>query len=93
MVSLLFGILHLIPFIASSWVFTHVWFWFVVPFGVPAIGIAHAAGIILTFRFMCFKPKPDARKLTREQQEEELLLACLVPIIGGAVACIIHFFM
>jgi hypothetical protein len=39
--------------ILSGFCFTKIWLWFIVPLGVPEIGIAHAIGLMIFIS--CFK--------------------------------------
>lgn len=48
--GLLIVLCVVVPLIAilNGFVFTQLWGWFVVPFGVPQIGIAHGLGLMTT---------------------------------------------
>lgn len=38
-------LLSVLQIVYTGWVITKLWLWFMVPLGVPAIGIAHAIGL------------------------------------------------
>lgn len=88
--------LLMVPF-AMAWrgyVLSLVWAWFVMPLGVPAIGIAHAIGLSMTIAVFA--------KQERETKEEKSFLvlvvrmvmkAVLVPLVVLAFAAIVHEFM
>lgn len=43
------GLLYVVALIVlRAWCITKMWLWFVVPLGVPAIGIAGAIGLVMT---------------------------------------------
>ncbi len=47
----------LLPF-ARAFVFQHLWLWFAVPLGLPALGFWHAAGLTLLLGMACLRLLP-----------------------------------
>lgn len=41
--------------ILRGWVLTKLWFWFVVPFGAPFLGLAHGIGISLICGYLTYQ--------------------------------------
>lgn len=41
----------------GAWAFSTLWSWFIVPIGVPAIGYAHAYGLMIVASFLKMRPK------------------------------------
>jgi hypothetical protein len=76
-----------------------LWLWFIVPLGVPAIGLVHAMGIMLIKGFMM------AKYLPKDQEEDEepatkigklkgsLVFTYTMPIIALGVGYIFQSFM
>jgi hypothetical protein len=58
MIKLALGILkmflNIISSIAMGFTFSYYWAWFLVPLGLPAIGLAHAIGIAMTTSVLFF---------------------------------------
>lgn len=49
--------------VLRGWVLSYLWFWFLVPLGVPSIGVAHAMGLsLLVSLFTAGASSKDADK-------------------------------
>lgn len=70
--------------ILSSFVFSTLWSWFVVSFGLPEISIAHAFGLMLMLT-MYNKSKVDKTELTFEKFAEPIV-RCFVILLLGYIA-------
>jgi hypothetical protein len=55
--------------IVDGWALSTLWGWFIVPLGVPAIGIAHAFGISCTVSL--FRSRFSTRKKEQEREIDE----------------------
>lgn len=64
-----------------GFVMTRVWLWFVTPFGVEPIGIAHAIGLVLTIRVLM---APAYRKPAEEMTLNNEVRDFVFGLIGGA---------
>lgn len=56
----------------GAWAFQTLFAWFLVPLGLPAIGMAHAYGLMLVASFLKMKPKDldlDENKKTKTTAE------------------------
>lgn len=60
-----------IPFsiVWSAFVASHLWLWFVVPLGAPAISLAHAAGLMTIKGFIFAKIAKDEKTDTDENRK------------------------
>jgi len=74
--------------IFSGFVTAELWGWFVVPLGVPAIGIAHALGLRLVVHVATFTYAEDKRG-----QGERLANAIVLPLFAWAFGAIYHAFL
>lgn len=82
--------------VMSGWVLSVMWGWFVVPFGVPPIGIAWAIGISLVVGYMTYQS--DAVVKTDDEDRVQTVvnlvaLAVLRPLLALAIGAIVHAFM
>ena len=66
--------------ILRGWTISILWEWFVVPFGLPVLGIAHAIGIAILVSLLTHPY--DAKKDDRETQD------ATVQIITQAITCL-----
>jgi hypothetical protein len=72
----------------NGWAISVMWAWFIVPFGLPQIGIAHAAGIsALAGLFKSSAPKNDDDFITVAGK------AIFFPLFILFFGWIIHLFM
>ena len=65
----------------NSWILSVLWGWFVVPLGIPAIGVAHAFGLFILVKLF------HNRRLTRDEEvnEDFIVKQVLFNLFGGAV--------
>ncbi len=70
-----------VVFFADGVCFSSLWGWFLVPFGLPKIGVAHAFGLILTKKLL-FGLNGDATPLKKGQLIRILLLKITTLVIG-----------
>lgn len=66
-----------------------LWGWFVVPFGVPPIGIAWAIGLSVLMAMLTKEPPGDSSKTANEKLGRTIMFL-LLSLFVGAVA---HLFM
>ena len=86
----IFVILIGIPFaILNGWVLSWLWLWFLVPFGLPAIGLVHAIGVSTVVGFMTkqYVPNKDGHA------GEAYTFMILFPLASLAIGYIVHSFM
>lgn len=71
-----------------------MWMWFIAPLGPPAIGIAHAIGVMTVFGFLTARNTND---INRKKTRYELLVRAIAGIIAAllfwGIAAIVHLFM
>lgn len=59
-VKLLIWLLALAPaMLLRAWAFVTLWVWFVIPFGLPAVGYAHALGLSLFVSWLVHQTPPQ----------------------------------
>lgn len=88
LIGLLAGVLATL----QGFVLVHLWAWFLVPLGLPPIGIAHAIGIALIAGMLA----PRARD-SKEKEEKKKLVVNLDPFLSPLLfllfGYIVHLFM
>jgi len=82
------GLIALIPFsiMYNGFVLSYLWTWFLVPLGLPAIGIAHSIGIMSIKGFMFAKYV----KANSEDTITNLVFAVLAPTTSLGFGYMIH---
>jgi hypothetical protein len=63
----------------GGWAVTMLWFWFLTPFGLPEISLAHGFGLALTARFLVQSQGRKSEKAGLEKAVESLVFALVVP--------------
>ena len=63
---------------------SHLWIWFIAPFGLPAIGIAHACGLTLIASFLRGH-RPEKKSITADM----LCRASFIGLCGPLFALLI----
>ena len=76
----------------KAFVLTIIWGWFIVPLGVPAIGVLHAYGLLLFTSLVTFSVTRH-KELETIDFTERLMFGALYPAIALAVAGVLNFFM
>ena len=88
-----------VPFaiILNAWVLTNLWTWFIVPLGVPAIGIAWAAGIVCISAYLTKEISASDKGKTGVEAIEVVIKHWIImfakPITALIVGWIFHSFM
>ena len=83
----------LVPFsILSGWALSWLWLWFLVPLGVPAIGLAHSIGIVSLVSFLTKQYNPTSND-TSEEKYGKLAYAVMSPFLALGIGYIVHSFM
>ena len=82
----------------NAYTMSYLWLWFIVPLGVPAIGMANAMGIMLVKGFLMakYEPKTDTAATTEEKIEKfkaHLYFSITMPLAGLGVGYIFQSFM
>lgn len=72
----------------GGWVITKLWGWYVVPFGIPQISLAHAIGLnyLITYLTACYHK--ESRTLT-----ERIIIPIATPLIFLLMGWIVSLFM
>jgi hypothetical protein len=95
--ALIFSILTTIfSIFLNAYAFAYLWFWFIVPLGVPVIGMAQALGIIAIRGFLFYGyalDKGDETKSATERMWTKTYLRLSVPLVSLAFGYIYHSFM
>jgi len=90
LIAIMFMLIIIIPIgLYRGWVLTILWMWFIVPLGVPEIGIAHAWGISMIIGML------TATHIYKEDKNPVKSFTNLIfaPLILLAFAYVIHSFM
>lgn len=70
-----------------------LWFWFIVPFGAPAIGMAHAFGLLLLKHGLARSRAPKSKESSDREKLEEVLAMLsfdgLLLLLGFAAKCLL----
>jgi hypothetical protein len=89
-VSTIFGVF------LNAYAFAYLWLWFIVPLGVPVIGMAHALGIIAIRGFLFYGYALDKHE-SAASATEKLWTATAkrltVPLVSLTFGYIFHSFM
>lgn len=72
----------------SGWVITKLWEWYVVPFEIPQITIAHAVGLDLLISYLTMHYTNTQRTLT-----ERVMISIGTPLVFLLLGCIVNQFM
>ena len=72
-----------------GWVLSVLWGWFLVPLGIPAIGISHALGVNLIVTYLIYQ-YPNFRS---EPNLKESLTYIFIPFAALGIGWVFHFFM
>jgi ABC-type Mn2+/Zn2+ transport system permease subunit len=70
---------------------TWLWFWFLVPFGLPVIGILQTMGVSIALRFLIIPAKPE--KSDEKDVTEKVIFAIAYPLVALGFGWLIHSFM
>ena len=74
--------------VMRAWVLTILWGWFIVPFGLPALGIAWAIGIAATISIFTAKPVKS-----EEGDNSSLAFAIVQPLMALLIGFVAHSFL
>lgn len=86
--KILFYLLLVIPsMVWSGFVMQLMWAWFVVPLGVPAIGIAHALGLRLLAEWMTYQDRDLSDK---NDLLESAIKSFLIPLLMLGLGAAVH---
>lgn len=86
-------LLALVPWalIAWGWALQLMWMWFLVPLGIPALGLAHAIGIRGLVQIAAYSQISSARR--EVSAAEAVTHALLIPPLAVGVAWCVKAFM
>lgn len=79
----------------EGFVLTHLWRWFAMPFGLPAIALWHAAGLSALLTLLTFPGSaPLAKDLTTTDKVAHVIaLGYFRPLFALGVGAFIHWMM
>lgn len=81
--ALFLGLALTLPFAAwSGFAVSHLWKWFVVPLGLPAISIFHAAGLTLIATVMTGIPDVNSGRTAWEGLANSVLRGLFIPTLA-----------
>lgn len=78
--------------IYQGFILSIVWVWFMVPFGLPAIGIAWAIGLTIVVRLITHTNRAEPEE-EKSKKTARLVGAMLAPLCALGVAYIAHLYM
>lgn len=84
-------VLVFLEFLLKGWVLSVMWLWFMVPFGLPAIGIAWSVGVAMIVGVMA--KQTDYKQDDRPTDWDKVVIAYIVPFVILGIAWIVHQFM
>ena len=88
------AVLLFVAILCSSFALSGLWALFVVPLGLPAIGMAHAYGLSLLISMFRLKPKKDGEHgLTYQGFVENVLLICVISFVALGFGHLAAIFM
>lgn len=61
-------VLTILSIFVGAWAFSTLFGWFLVPLGLPAIGYAHAYGLMIVASFLKMRPKDFDTSDTKERK-------------------------
>lgn len=70
-------------YVLDGWVLSTLWEWFVVPLGLPSIGIPHAVGLLAIASLML--SRKASRKAEYDTKERQLIELCVTSVIHTAI--------
>ena len=92
------GVLILIASLIAAAILVHgfvlklMWAWFLIPLGLPALGLAHACGLGLLARYLTWQRMPKSED-DEDANMRRLALNFIYPCIILSLGAIIHSFM
>jgi hypothetical protein len=90
-VLVLFLSFAILTYILNGWALSLLWYWFVVPFGIPEIGISWAIGLGILFSLLTNHNEP--KKNDETDNGKLSAFAVVRPLLAVAVGYIVHSFM
>lgn len=89
-IGIIFLLILIVPIgLYRAWVLTVMWMWFIVPLGLPEIGIAHAWGISMAIGML------TVSHVYKEDKEPLKSFANMIfaPLVLLGIGYIVHSFM
>lgn len=87
-------LLFVVAILSLSFALSGLWALFVVPLGLPAIGMAHAYGLSLLISMFRLNPKKDGEHgLTYQGFVEKIILICIISFIALGFGHLAAIFM
>lgn len=82
----------------QGWGLSTVWSWFVVPLGLPAIGVIHAIGLMITYSLFTLKVGNDTKATTTpwelfEQSFVQQFVRCFLVLFLVCASWCFHQFL
>jgi MFS family permease len=77
--------------IIRGWALSYLWEWFIVPFGLPTLGIAHAIGISMVVAFLTHELNSNSDE--GAEIGRAIGIAMIYPFIALLFGYIVHSFM
>jgi hypothetical protein len=82
----------------KGWVLVRIWAWFVVPLGVPALTVWHAAGLSLLVGWLAdssayFANTSEDKRSRAEKFVTSVTLSVLTPLLTWGMAAVFHSWM
>jgi len=80
--------------VTHGFVLSALWGWYIVPLGLPAIGIVHAIGLALLVRYLTYHHNKCKRETEEENPISKLVARVFVyPIAVLFIGWLIHIFI
>lgn len=84
-------VVSILSTLLNGFVFQTLWGWFIVPFGITPLGLAHAIGVALVIRFLTYQY--DAQSDKADAFANGVLYAIVAPLIALLMGWIVHSFI
>jgi mannose/fructose/N-acetylgalactosamine-specific phosphotransferase system component IIC len=87
--------LALVPFgiLLNAFVLTQLWHWFVVPFGIMTLSMAHAYGIAILIRLFTYHHNYAKEKTGNDALVDSIIAMFMAPLFAWGFGAIAHSFM
>lgn len=92
-VVLLAGVGIVLGMLINGIVLSFLWQWFLVPLGLPALGLIHAMGVGLIVRYLTYQTVNCKKEDDQQQVWVQLASSLLYPLFILLFGFIVHLFM
>ena len=77
----------------NGFVIQVMWGWFLIPLGLPVLGLANAMGLGLLIRYLTWQKIPSKEKTSNKELMDNILTAVFYPLLVLGLGFVVHSFM